>query len=86
VRPKTAQALVWPVPRSFPSRVPRKLERLEDNIGAVEVELRSDDLREIDTAASKITVQGDRLPKPVGPNESTRNYKFPCNDILPIFT
>jgi aryl-alcohol dehydrogenase-like predicted oxidoreductase len=39
-----------------------KLHRLEENIGAVEVELTSDDLREIDTAASKITVQGARLP------------------------
>jgi aryl-alcohol dehydrogenase-like predicted oxidoreductase len=38
----------------------RKLERLEENIGAVAVELTSDDLREIDSAASQITVQGAR--------------------------
>src|SRR6266849_3262978 len=40
-----------------------KLERLEENIGAAAVELTSDDLREIDSAASKITVQGDRYPE-----------------------
>ena len=34
----------------------RKLERLDENIEAVAVELTSDDLREIDTAASKITM------------------------------
>jgi aryl-alcohol dehydrogenase-like predicted oxidoreductase len=37
-----------------------KLHRLEENIGAAAVELTSDDLREIDSAASKITVQGAR--------------------------
>jgi aryl-alcohol dehydrogenase-like predicted oxidoreductase len=40
-----------------------KLHRLEENIGAVEVELTPDDLREIDRAASKITVQGARYPE-----------------------
>ena len=40
-----------------------KLERLEENIGAVAIELTSDDLREIDSAASKITVQGARYPE-----------------------
>jgi aryl-alcohol dehydrogenase-like predicted oxidoreductase len=40
-----------------------KLHRLEENIAAVAVELTADDLREIDTAASKITVQGDRYPE-----------------------
>src|SRR5947209_494568 len=40
-----------------------KLSRLEENIGAVAVELTSDDLREIDNAASKITVQGARYPE-----------------------
>src|SRR5205823_7375365 len=35
-----------------------KLKRLEENIGAVAVELTPDDLSEIDSAASKITVQG----------------------------
>jgi aryl-alcohol dehydrogenase-like predicted oxidoreductase len=40
-----------------------KLYRLEENIGAVDVELTSDDLLEIDRAASQITVQGDRYPE-----------------------
>ncbi len=40
-----------------------KLERLEENIGAAAVELTSDDLREIESAASKITVQGARYPE-----------------------
>jgi aryl-alcohol dehydrogenase-like predicted oxidoreductase len=40
-----------------------KLHRLEKNIGAAAVELTSDDLREIESAASKITVQGARYPE-----------------------
>jgi aryl-alcohol dehydrogenase-like predicted oxidoreductase len=40
-----------------------KLQRLEENIGAAAVELTSDDLREIDDAASTITVQGARYPE-----------------------
>jgi aryl-alcohol dehydrogenase-like predicted oxidoreductase len=40
-----------------------KLGRLEENIGAVAVELTSDDLRGIESAASKITVQGARYPE-----------------------
>jgi aryl-alcohol dehydrogenase-like predicted oxidoreductase len=40
-----------------------KLNRLEENIGSVAVELRPDDLREIESAASKITVQGARYPE-----------------------
>ncbi|MFL6276514.1 MAG: aldo/keto reductase [Blastocatellia bacterium] len=40
-----------------------KLHRLDENIGAVSVELTADDLREIDTAASEITVQGARYPE-----------------------
>jgi aryl-alcohol dehydrogenase-like predicted oxidoreductase len=39
-----------------------KLNRLDENIGAVSVELTADDLREIDSAASKIEVQGARYP------------------------
>jgi len=45
---------IVPIPGS------RKLERLEENIGALAVELKPDDLREIKSAISKITVQGDR--------------------------
>jgi aryl-alcohol dehydrogenase-like predicted oxidoreductase len=40
-----------------------KLHRLDENIGAVSVELTSDDLREIDSAASTIKLQGARLPE-----------------------
>jgi len=40
-----------------------KLARLEENIGAAAVKLTYDDLREIDSAASKIAVQGARYPE-----------------------
>ncbi|MEH2294887.1 aldo/keto reductase [Nostoc sp.] len=40
-----------------------KLHRLDENIGAVSVELTPDDLHDIDDAASKITVQGARYPE-----------------------
>jgi aryl-alcohol dehydrogenase-like predicted oxidoreductase len=40
-----------------------KLERLEENIGAVPIELTPEDLREIDSAASEIEVQGERYPE-----------------------
>ncbi|NDQ57519.1 MAG: aldo/keto reductase [Acidipila sp.] len=40
-----------------------KLHRLEENIGAAAVELTPEDLRELDTAASKIAVQGARYPE-----------------------
>jgi aryl-alcohol dehydrogenase-like predicted oxidoreductase len=39
-----------------------KLERVEENIGATSLELTADDLHEIDSATSKVTVQGDRYP------------------------
>ncbi len=42
-----------------------RLHRLEENIGAAAIELTSDDLREIENAASKITVQSARLPEAV---------------------
>ncbi len=40
-----------------------KLHRLDENLGAVEVELTADDLREIQAAASQIAVQGARYPE-----------------------
>jgi aryl-alcohol dehydrogenase-like predicted oxidoreductase len=40
-----------------------KLKRLEENIGSVSIELIGDDLREIETAASEIKVQGARYPE-----------------------
>jgi aryl-alcohol dehydrogenase-like predicted oxidoreductase len=39
------------------------LSRLEENIGAAAVELTPRDLSEIESAASKITVQGERYPE-----------------------
>jgi len=40
-----------------------KLSRLEENIGAVAIELSADDLREIEDASAKVPVQGDRYPE-----------------------
>jgi len=40
-----------------------KLKRLEENVGAIEIELTRDDLREIESAASQIEVQGARYPE-----------------------
>ncbi|MGA2562057.1 MAG: aldo/keto reductase [Steroidobacteraceae bacterium] len=40
-----------------------KLQRLEENIGAATLKLGPEDLREIDGAASRISVQGDRYPE-----------------------
>jgi len=48
---------IVPIPGS------RKLERLDENIGALAVELKPADLQEIKSAISKITVQGDRYPE-----------------------
>jgi aryl-alcohol dehydrogenase-like predicted oxidoreductase len=56
-------ALAWLLaqkPWIVPIPGTRKLERLDENLGAVAIELTSDDLREIDTATSKIKVQGAR--------------------------
>jgi aryl-alcohol dehydrogenase-like predicted oxidoreductase len=59
-------ALAWLLARK-PWIVPipgtTKLHRLEENIRAAAIELTPDDLREIDSAASKITVQGARYPE-----------------------
>src|SRR5436190_1148056 len=40
-----------------------KLKRLQENVGAAEIELTRDDLREIESAASQIEVQGARYPE-----------------------
>ena len=40
-----------------------RLERLEENVGAAKITLTPDDLREIESAASKIAVQGARYPE-----------------------
>ncbi len=63
----TAQlALAWLLaqkPWIVPIPGTTKLQRLEENIGAVAVELSADDLREIDGAAAQIRVQGARYPE-----------------------
>src|SRR3984885_4291840 len=59
-------ALAWLLaqkPWMVPIPGTTKLHRLEENIGAVSIKLTSDDLREIDSAASKITVEGERYPE-----------------------
>src|ERR1044071_2763424 len=59
-------ALAWLLaqkPWIVPIPGTRRLTRLEENMGAAAVELTADDLREIDNAASQITVQGDRYPE-----------------------
>jgi aryl-alcohol dehydrogenase-like predicted oxidoreductase len=59
-------ALAWLLaqkPWIVPIPGTRRLERLVENIGAVAVELTPDDLREIEKAAAKITVQGARYPE-----------------------
>lgn len=43
----------------------RRSERPDENLGAAAIELTPDDLREIEGAASKITVQGARYPEEV---------------------
>jgi aryl-alcohol dehydrogenase-like predicted oxidoreductase len=48
---------IVPIPGS------RKLHRLEENISAVDVELTPDDLAEIESALSEITIQGERYPR-----------------------
>jgi aryl-alcohol dehydrogenase-like predicted oxidoreductase len=59
-------ALAWVLaqkPWMAPIPGTTKPERLQENIGALALDLTSDDLREIDEAASKITVQGARYPE-----------------------
>jgi aryl-alcohol dehydrogenase-like predicted oxidoreductase len=59
-------ALAWLLaqkPWIIPIPGTTKLNRLEENLRATEIELTSDDLRDIEDAASKITVQGARYPE-----------------------
>lgn len=63
----TAQiALAWLLaqkPWIVPIPGTRRIERLEENIGAAEVTLTADDLRRIEDAAAKIPVRGERYPE-----------------------
>jgi aryl-alcohol dehydrogenase-like predicted oxidoreductase len=59
-------ALAWLLaqkPWMVPIPGTTKLQRLEENIGAVNIELSPEDLRELDTRTSKIHVQGARYPE-----------------------
>jgi aryl-alcohol dehydrogenase-like predicted oxidoreductase len=59
-------ALAWVLaqkPWIVPIPGTTKLTRLEENLGAADLELSADDLREIDAAASRIEVQGARYPE-----------------------
>jgi aryl-alcohol dehydrogenase-like predicted oxidoreductase len=56
-------ALAWVLaqkPWIVPIPGTTKLHRLEENLGAVDVELTPDDLREIESTAAQITIHGDR--------------------------
>jgi aryl-alcohol dehydrogenase-like predicted oxidoreductase len=56
-------ALAWLLvqkPWMVPIPGTTKLHRLEENIGSLDINLTSDELFELETAASKISVQGDR--------------------------
>ena len=54
-----AKALIVPIPGTT------KLHRLEENLGAADVELTADDLREIDEGTAGIEIEGARLPEAV---------------------
>ncbi|HWQ36629.1 MAG TPA: aldo/keto reductase [Blastocatellia bacterium] len=62
-------ALAWVLAQNVPQKVEivpipgtTKLHRLEENLGALNIELTADDLREIDSAVSKLEIQGERYP------------------------
>jgi aryl-alcohol dehydrogenase-like predicted oxidoreductase len=59
-------ALAWLLaqqPWIVPIPGTRRLDRLEENLGAADVKLTADDLRGIDDAAARINVQGARYPE-----------------------
>lgn len=62
-------ALAWVLAQNAPQKVEMvpipgttKLHRLEENLGAANIELTADDLREIDSAVSRLDIQGERYP------------------------
>ena len=80
-------ALAWLLaqkPWMVPIPGTTKLARLEENIGAVAVDLTPDDLREIDSAASKITVQGARYPEEIGANDRPLSGNSVFFDCIPV--
>lgn len=58
-------ALAWVLaqqPWMVPIPGTTKLHRLEENLGAANIELTAEDLREIDSAVSQLAIQGERYP------------------------
>lgn len=61
-------ALAWLLAqRPFIVPIPgtRRLERVEENLGAADIALTAEDLGEIEAAASRITIKGARLPEEI---------------------
>jgi diketogulonate reductase-like aldo/keto reductase len=56
IRTRARKPWIVPIPGTT------KLHRLEENIGAADVELSADELRDTNSGVSRITVQGDRYP------------------------
>ena len=59
-------ALAWLLaqqPWIVPIPGTRRTERLEENLGAADLELTEDDLAELDRASASVTVQGERYPE-----------------------
>jgi aryl-alcohol dehydrogenase-like predicted oxidoreductase len=59
-------ALAWLLaqrPWIVPIPGTRRLERLDENLGAADIQLSDDDLRELDTSSAAIEVQGERYPE-----------------------
>ena len=59
-------ALAWLLaqrPWVVPIPGTRRLERLEENLGATELDLDADDLAELDAASASVTIQGERYPE-----------------------
>ena len=70
-----------------------KLHRLEENLGAVNVELTEADLKEIDEASSSLKLEGARLPEPDVENDRTLraesrkgHHELRCSDLRRAFS
>lgn len=73
-------ALAWLLeqkPWIVPIPGTKRLDRLEENIGAAEVELSAEDLREIEKAASAIKIQGARYPEQMEKRTGLRTMGLP---------
>jgi hypothetical protein len=59
-----------------------ELHRLEENLGAANLALAADDLAEIDTEASKIEIQGERLPEAAPRDDGLLSLGIPVDAAL----